>query len=53
MKDTASTITASLNKFEKLKAEKDELTVKGEIDKFAALVWEVVSEIDRGHRLKG
>jgi len=52
MTDTATTTTASLNKFEKLKAEKDGLAVKSEIEKFAALGWEAMDETDRDHRLK-
>ncbi|MEH2373966.1 ferredoxin--nitrite reductase [Nostoc sp.] len=51
MTDTATT-TTSLNKFEKLKAEKDGLAIKSEIEKFAALGWEAMNEIDRDHRLK-
>ncbi|BAZ28037.1 ferredoxin--nitrite reductase [Cylindrospermum sp. NIES-4074] len=51
MTDTTTT-TNSLNKFEKLKAEKDGLTVKGEIEKFANLGWEAMDETDRDHRLK-
>ncbi|WP_193194923.1 ferredoxin--nitrite reductase [Nostoc sp. MG11] len=51
MTDTATT-TTSLNKFEKFKAEKDGLAVKGEIEKFAALGWEAMDETDRDHRLK-
>jgi ferredoxin-nitrite reductase len=50
MTDTAT--TTNLNKFEKLKAEKDGLAVKGEIEKFAALGWEAMNETDRDHRLK-
>lgn len=50
MTDTAT--TTSLNKFEKFKAEKDGLAIKGEIEKFAALGWEAINEIDRDHRLK-
>ncbi|MBD2353396.1 ferredoxin--nitrite reductase [Tolypothrix sp. FACHB-123] len=52
MTDTATSTTASLNKFEKFKAEKDGLTVKGEIEKFANLGWEAMDETDRDHRLK-
>ncbi|MBD6615958.1 ferredoxin--nitrite reductase [Komarekiella sp. 'clone 1'] len=52
MTDTATTTTTSLNKFEKFKAEKDGLAVKGEIEKFAALGWEAMDETDRDHRLK-
>ncbi|MEH2302344.1 MAG: ferredoxin--nitrite reductase [Nostoc sp.] len=51
MTDTATT-TTNLNKFEKFKAEKDGLAVKSEIEKFAALGWEAMDEIDRDHRLK-
>ncbi|MBW4677187.1 MAG: ferredoxin--nitrite reductase [Desmonostoc geniculatum HA4340-LM1] len=51
MTDTATT-TASLNKFEKFKAQKDGLAVKSEIEKFAALGWEAMDETDRDHRLK-
>ncbi|MGI8503025.1 MAG: ferredoxin--nitrite reductase [Hassallia sp.] len=51
MTDTATT-TLSLNKFEKLKAEKDGLAVKAEIEKFASLGWEAMDETDRDHRLK-
>ena len=50
MTDTAT--TTNLNKFEKFKAEKDGLAVRGEIEKFAALGWEAMDEIDRDHRLK-
>jgi ferredoxin-nitrite reductase len=48
----AATTTTSLNKFEKIKAEKDGLTVKSEIEKFATLGWEAIDETDRDHRLK-
>ncbi|MBD2777081.1 ferredoxin--nitrite reductase [Iningainema tapete] len=48
----AATTTASLNKFEKFKAEKDGLAVKEEIEKFASLGWEAMDETDREHRLK-
>ncbi|MCC5616702.1 ferredoxin--nitrite reductase [Nostoc sp. CHAB 5836] len=51
MTDTTTT-TTSLNKFEKFKAEKDGLAIKSEIEKFAALGWEAMNEIDREHRLK-
>jgi ferredoxin-nitrite reductase len=43
---------ASQNKFEKLKSEKDGLTVKQELDHFAQIGWEAMDEIDRDHRLK-
>ncbi len=52
MTDKVSTSTASLNKFEKFKAEKDGLSVKAEIEKFASLGWEAIDETDRDHRLK-
>jgi ferredoxin-nitrite reductase len=48
----AATTTNSLNKFEKLKAEKDGLAVKAEIAKFAEVGWEAMDETDRDHRLK-
>ena len=49
-----STVPAatSLNKFEKLKAEKDGLAVKAELEQFARLGWEAMDETDRDHRLK-
>ncbi|MBN3891350.1 MAG: ferredoxin--nitrite reductase [Nostoc sp. JL31] len=50
MTDTAT--TTNLNKFEKLKAEKDGLAIKSEIEEFAALGWEAMNETDRDHRLK-
>ncbi len=43
---------ASLNKFEKLKAEKDGLAVKAELDNFANIGWEAMDATDREHRLK-
>jgi ferredoxin-nitrite reductase len=44
--------SASLNKFEKFKAEKDGLAVKAEIEQFARIGWEAMDETDRDHRLK-
>ncbi|OZH53758.1 ferredoxin--nitrite reductase, partial [Hydrocoleum sp. CS-953] len=41
-----------LNKFEKIKAEKDGLAVKTEIEHFARIGWEAIDETDRNHRLK-
>jgi len=41
-----------LNKFEKLKAEKDGLCVKDELEHFAKIGWESVDETDLVHRLK-
>ena len=43
---------ASLNKFERLKAEKDGLAVKAELEDFAKIGWEEMDETDRDHRLK-
>ena len=43
---------ASLNKFEKIKAEKDGLAVKAEIEQFARIGWEAMDEADRDYRLK-
>ena len=51
MTDAVST-KASQNKFEKLKAEKDGLAVKTELDQFASIGWEAMDETDREHRLK-
>ena len=48
----AATSKASLNKFEKFKAEKDGLAVKAEIERFASIGWEAIDEPDRDHRLK-
>jgi ferredoxin-nitrite reductase len=44
--------TASQNKFEKFKAEKDGLAVKAELEEFAKIGWEAMDETDRDHRLK-
>ncbi len=44
--------TASQNKFEKFKAEKDGLAVKSELDAFAQMGWEAMDVTDREHRLK-
>ncbi len=43
---------ANLNKFEKLKAEKDGLALKAELDNFAEIGWEAMDATDREHRLK-
>jgi ferredoxin-nitrite reductase len=43
---------ASLNKFEKLKAEKDGLAIKAELEQFAQVGWEAMDATDREHRLK-
>jgi ferredoxin-nitrite reductase len=44
--------TPSLNKFEKLKAEKDGLAVRAELASFAQMGWEAMETNDREHRLK-
>jgi ferredoxin-nitrite reductase len=44
--------TTSLNKFEKLKIEKDGLAVKAELEQFAQIGWEAMNELDRDYRLK-
>ena len=49
---STATPTASLNKFEKFKAEKDGLAVKSELEHFARIGWEAMDETDRDHRLK-
>jgi len=43
---------ASLNKFEKLKVEKDGLALKAELEDFAKIGWEAMDATDREHRLK-
>jgi ferredoxin-nitrite reductase len=45
-------VATSVNKFEKIKAEKDGLTVKAELEQFAQLGWETMDESDRDYRLK-
>jgi ferredoxin-nitrite reductase len=52
MTEATLTSTTGLNKFEKLKAEKDGLAVKHELDCFAEMGWEAMDETDRDHRLK-
>ncbi|MCP2729156.1 ferredoxin--nitrite reductase [Limnofasciculus baicalensis] len=42
----------SLNKFEKLKAQKDGLLVKEELEQFAQSGWEAIDKTDLEHRLK-
>jgi ferredoxin-nitrite reductase len=42
----------NLNKFEKLKAEKDGLQIKKELENFAQIGWEAMEENDRLYRLK-
>jgi ferredoxin-nitrite reductase len=43
---------ATQNKFEKIKAEKDGLAVKAQLDEFARIGWEAMDEGDRDYRLK-
>jgi ferredoxin-nitrite reductase len=49
---SATKPVASLNKFEKFKAEKDGLAVKEQLEQFAQIGWEAMDETDRDHRLK-
>lgn len=49
---TSTVPAASLNKFEKFKAEKDGLSVKAELEQFAQIGWETMDVTDREHRLK-
>ncbi len=44
--------TTSLNKFEKIKAEKDGLDVKNQLEDFAQMGWEAMDASDRDYRLK-
>jgi ferredoxin-nitrite reductase len=44
--------SATQNKFEKLKSEKDGLKVKAELEEYARIGWEAMDETDREHRLK-
>jgi ferredoxin-nitrite reductase len=44
--------TEKLNKFERLKAEKDGLAVLKDLDQFAQMGWEAINELDRDYRLK-
>lgn len=43
---------ATLNKFEKIKAEKDGIALKQELDYFAKIGWEALDEADRDYRLR-
>lgn len=47
-----STSTPGLNKFEKLKAEKNGLDLKAELPQLAPLGWQALSDDDRDYRLK-
>lgn len=51
MTSTAPSVT-NLNKFEKLKQEKDGLAVKAELQQYAQIGWEAMDELDRDYRLK-
>jgi ferredoxin-nitrite reductase len=44
--------TEKLNKFERLKAERDGLAVLKDLDHFAQIGWEAIDELDRDYRLK-
>jgi ferredoxin-nitrite reductase len=44
--------TEKLNKFERLKVEKDGLAVLKDLDQFAQMGWEAIDELDRDYRLK-
>lgn len=52
MTSVISNQAASQNKFEKIKAEKDGLTVKDELEHFAQIGWEAIDLTDRDYRLK-
>jgi ferredoxin-nitrite reductase len=44
--------TKTLNKIERFKAEKDGLEIKHELEQFAQIGWEAMTEEDRNYRLK-
>lgn len=48
----ATATTEKLNKFEKIKQEKDGLAVREQIQHFASIGWEAMDPSDREHRLK-
>ncbi len=52
MSTTQSHKPKTLNKFEKIKAEKDGLDVKDELESFAQIGWEAMEKSDLEHRLK-
>ncbi len=52
MTSVISNQATSQNKFEKIKAEKDGLTVKDELEYFAQIGWEAIDSTDRDYRLK-
>lgn len=52
MDRSSNLASEKMNKFEKLKAEKDGLLVKHDLNRFAQIGWESVDETDLTHRLK-
>ncbi|MEO1373051.1 MAG: ferredoxin--nitrite reductase [Cyanobacteria bacterium J06635_10] len=52
MSTNQSNKPATLNKFEKIKAEKDGLAIKDELEHFAQIGWEAMEKSDLEHRLK-
>ena len=52
MTNTVTPKETKSNKFEKLKAEKDGLEVKKQLEDFARIGWEAMDETDRDYRLK-
>ena len=52
MSNNESNKPKSLNKFEKIKAEKDGLAIKDELEHFAQIGWEAMEKSDLEHRLK-
>lgn len=50
--ETTQKESATLNKFERFKAEKDGLAVKSQLEEFARIGWEAMDETDRIYRLK-
>ena len=52
MTNVAVVSSSQLNRFEKIKAEKDGLVLKDELEHFAQLGWEAMEEGDRDYRLK-
>ncbi len=52
MSSLAVEASGKLNKFERIKAEKDGLAVQNELPQFAQMGWEAINEADRDVRLK-
>ncbi len=50
--DTGEAKATALNKFERIKAEKDGLVLKQELDYLAKIGWEAMDEADRDYRLR-